>query len=153
MAGGGRQAVLWFYHGVLEYARERAASEKWGKLKWTPFGGNQPLSVKTMTPLTVPMIYPCVLQLPYLFKMIQSPWPTADHLTLASQSNLLPWECGTGQRKKASLSSNLLPLRQPSSDHLALVAAKRAGLLRRKESRDQKMESLEGILLCDSRLS
>lgn len=131
---GGRQGSM-VYHGVLEYARERAASEKWGRLKWTPFGGNQPLSVKT-----VPMIYPCVLQPLYLFKTIQSPWTTADHLTLASQLNLLPWQFGTGQRKKASLSSNLLPLRQPASDHLALVAAKRVGLLRKKESRDQKTE-------------
>lgn len=36
----------------------------------------------------VSMIYAPALQSSRLFKMIQSPWTRADHLTLASQSNL-----------------------------------------------------------------
>lgn len=50
--------------------------------------------------LDCPMIYPCGLHLPYLFKMIQSPWIKTDHLTQASQSNSFPgnlaWDPGRG---------------------------------------------------------
>lgn len=57
----------------------------------------------------------------------------ADHLTQASQSELLPWELGMG-----SPVSDLRPRRLPSSAVLSSVW-QRVGLMRRKEPSDHKM--------------